>query len=127
MGNFLIIILVLIAVFLVIRWTQENKPKTTRERRLERVSKPKPSELSLFHSVRKGFSEFKVLKKHETVFICDVDNIRREPEEIVFIRIEPNKLKSLEVKGRFMVATYPYIPTAKQMRKDFAPVLFRYK
>ena len=108
MGNFLIIILVLIAVFFVIRWTQENKPKTTRERRLERVSKPKPSELSLFHSVRKGFSEFKVLKKHETVFICDVDNIRREPEEIVFIRIEPNKLKSLEVKGRFMVATYPY-------------------
>jgi hypothetical protein len=125
--NFLIIVLVLAAAFFVVRWTQGSKPKTARQRRQERASKPKLSELSLFHSVRKEFSEFKVLKKHETVFICDVDNIRREPEEIVFIRIEPNKLKSLEVKGRFMVATYPYIPTAKQMRKDFAPVLFRYK
>lgn len=127
MGNFLIIILVITVTILVVKWTQTDKPKTARERRLERASKPKPHELSLFRTVRKEFSEFKVLKKYDAVLICDVKNVRKEPEEIVFIRIEPNKTKSLEVKGRFMVATYPYIPTGKQMRKDFAPVLFRYE
>lgn len=127
MDKFLIIGLI-IAILCFVTWRiQVDKPKTARERRLERASKPRPSELSLFHTVRKEFSEFKVLKKHENVLICDVRNVRKEPEEIVFIRIEPNKVKNLEVKGRFMIATYPYLPTGKQMRKDFAPVLFRYK
>jgi hypothetical protein len=127
MDKFLIIGLI-IAILCFVTWRiQVDKPKTARERRLERASKPKPHELSLFHTVRKEFSEFKVLKKQENVLICDVRNVRKEPEEIVFIRIEPNKVKCIEVKGRFIVATYPYIPTGKQMRKDFAPVLFIYK
>ncbi|MDU2408678.1 MAG: hypothetical protein E7D55_10755 [Acinetobacter junii] len=142
MSNFFIIVLILISAFFIVRWTQADKPKTARqrinERQRKRVRNRNTSKIpvnktknlkseSLFFVVKKEFSEFKIFEKHGQVLICDIKNVRKEPDEIVFIRIEADNFKKLEVKGRFMVATYPRVPTGKEMRKDFEPVLFRYK
>ena len=125
MDNFLIIVLVVVVAILVVKWTQ--KPKTARQRRIELEAKRRQRKGTILEATKKEFREFKVFEKFGQVLICDIDNIRKEPDEIVFIRFDIHKPKSFEVKGRFMIASYPYTPTGKEMRKDFAPVLFRYK
>ena len=59
-----------------------------------------------------------IIEKHQTVMICEI-NHRNEPEELVFIRITPNQQKSIKKSGRMLIADYPYIPTAKQLKLDF--------
>ncbi|MBK5646526.1 MAG: hypothetical protein I4N51_05015, partial [Acinetobacter sp.] len=44
---------------------------------------------------------------------------RNEPEELVFIRIDPAQKKNLRISGRMLIATYPKAPSVREMRKDF--------
>jgi hypothetical protein len=46
-------------------------------------------------------------------------NHRNEPEELVFIRIDPAQKKNLRISGRMLIATYPKAPSVREMRKDF--------
>jgi len=50
--------------------------------------------------------------------ICEI-NHRNEPEELVFIRIDPAQKKNLRISGRMLIATYPKAPSVREMRKDF--------
>lgn len=76
------------------------------------------SKLPLKELVKKTFPKYKIIEKHQTVMICEI-NHRNEPEELVFIRITPNQQKSIKKSGRMLIADYPYIPTAKQLKLDF--------
>lgn len=76
------------------------------------------SKLPLKELVKKTFPKYKIIEKHQTVMICEI-NHRNEPEELVFIRITPNQQKSIKKSGRILIADYPYIPTAKQLKLDF--------
>ncbi|WEI24606.1 hypothetical protein PYR74_12435 [Acinetobacter bereziniae] len=50
--------------------------------------------------------------------ICEI-NHRNEPDELVFIRINPSKKKKINKTGRRLNAEYPAIPTAKELKMDF--------
>ncbi|WP_353682205.1 hypothetical protein [Acinetobacter sp. ANC 4862] len=50
-------------------------------------------------------------------------NHRNEPDELVFIRIDPNQKKNIRNFGRRVTFTYPKQPSIGEMRKDFAPYL----
>lgn len=54
--------------------------------------------------------------------ICEM-NHRNEPDELVFIRIDPNQKKNIRNFGRRVTFTYPKQPSIGEMRKDFAPYL----
>ena len=102
----LVIFLVLvIGIFTVYKLKQPQKQNSN-------------SKLPLKELVKKTFPKYKIIEKHQTVMICEI-NHRNEPEELVFIRITPNQQKSIKKSGRMLIADYPYIPTAKQLKLDF--------
>lgn len=72
--------------------------------------------------VKNTFPKYKIIEKHGTIMICEI-NHRNEPEELVFIRINPNQQKSIKQSGRMIIADYPNNPTAKQMKIDFGNYL----
>ena len=102
----LVIFLVLvIGIFTVYKLKQPQKQSSN-------------SKLTLKELVKKTFPKYKIIEKHQTVMICEI-NHRNEPKELVFIRITPNQQKSIKKSGRMLIADYPYIPTAKQLKLDF--------
>ena len=102
----LVIFLVLvIGIFTVYKLKQPQKESSN-------------SKLTLKELVKKTFPKYKIIEKHQTVMICEI-NHRNEPEELVFIRITPNQQKSIKKSGRMLIADYPYKPTAKQLKLDF--------
>ena len=68
--------------------------------------------------VQQAFSRYKVIEKNYTIMFCEI-NHRNEPEELVFIRIDPAQKKNLRISGRMLIATYPKAPSVREMRKDF--------
>ncbi|RZG42581.1 hypothetical protein [Acinetobacter wuhouensis] len=78
----------------------------------------KNNKLSLKELAKKTFPKYKIIEKHGTVMICEI-NHRNEPDELVFIRIEPNKQKNITKFGRRYKAEYPAMPTAKELKIDF--------
>ena len=102
----LVIFLVLvIGIFTVYKLKQPQKQSSN-------------SKLTLKELVKKTFPKYKIIEKHQTVMICEI-NHRNEPEELVFIRITPNQQKTIKKSGRMLIADYPYIPTEKQLKLDF--------
>ncbi|MBJ8554830.1 hypothetical protein I9189_010780 [Acinetobacter bereziniae] len=79
----------------------------------------KSKKLNLKELAKKTFPKYKIIEKHGTVMICEI-NHRNEPDELVFIRIEPNKQKSINQFGRRFKAEYPAIPTARELKADFS-------
>ena len=51
--------------------------------------------------------------------ICEI-NHRNELDELVFIRIKPNRKKKINRNGRRLDAEYPAIPTIKELKNDFS-------
>ncbi|MDQ9820674.1 hypothetical protein RFY44_17620 [Acinetobacter bereziniae] len=71
--------------------------------------------ISLRDLVKKTFPKYTIIEKFGTIMICEI-NHRNEPDEKVFIK-KGNK-KKIEKSGRFIIAEYPYKPTAKELKQD---------
>ena len=69
--------------------------------------------------VQNAFPKFKIIEKHETIMICEI-NHRNEPEELVFVRVDPNQQKNIRFSGRMMIVTYPKQPSVREMKKDLS-------
>lgn len=106
----LVIFLVLV-ISLAIAFYSIMKFKSLKE-------KSSNNKLPLKELVKKTFPKYKIIEKNQTIMICEISH-RNEPEELVFIRIKPNQQKSIKKSGRMLIADYPYIPTAKQLKLDF--------
>ena len=109
--DILISFLLLIVLFLIIFIIKNKK-----------LSKSENKKLSLKELVKNTFPKYKIIEKHGTIMICEI-NHRNEPDELVFIRIEPNKQKNISQFGRRFKAEYPTIPTARELKKDFGDSL----
>lgn len=83
----------------------------------------KESELSLKKLVQKTFPKYKIIEKNQMIMICEITH-RNEPDELVFIRISPNKNKKIKKSGRMFICDYPKTPTASEMKKDFGKYLW---
>jgi hypothetical protein len=78
----------------------------------------KTEKLPLKEVVKKTFPKYKIIEKHQTIMICEI-NHRDEPDELVFIRIKPNEAKNIKKSGRMLICDYPQNPTAQEMLSDF--------
>lgn len=111
-GNWILVIALVWLIFILIK-RLSNKPKTKLKIR-------KPFNLqSLRIEAQKEFSEFNIIERHGQILICETD-IRGEFRELVFVRLNTNSPKRVEHKEHFLVASYPYIPSGAEMRKDFS-------
>lgn len=77
----------------------------------------KEKNISLEELVRKTFPKYKIMEKHGTIMICEITH-RNEPDELVFIRINPNKGKNIKKSGRMLIVDYPKNPSVKEMKTD---------
>lgn len=69
--------------------------------------------------VRNTFPKYRIIEKNQMIMICEY-NHRNEPEELVFIRIDASQKKNLRYSGRMLIIDYPYMPSAREMKSDFA-------
>ena len=74
--------------------------------------------LPLKELVKKTFPKYKIIEKHGTVMICEI-NHRNEPDELIFIRVHANQKKNIKKSGRMLIVNYPKVPTATEMKRDF--------
>ncbi len=74
-------------------------------------------DLSLKDLIKKTFPKHHIIDKNQTIMICDFD-IRNEPDELAFIRLNPNKKKSIEKLGRRIVINYQKMPSSKELKND---------
>ena len=83
------------------------------------ISKKKiaSNNLPLKKLVQKTFPKYKIIEKHGTIMICEI-NHRNEPEELVFIRVNQGSKKDIRKSGRMLIADYPSKPTIKELKKD---------
>ncbi|MHA3103708.1 hypothetical protein [Acinetobacter sp. ANC 3791] len=111
-GNWILVIALVWLIFILIK-RLSNKPKTKLKLR-------KTFNLqSLRIEAQKEFSEYNIIERHGQILICETD-IRGEFRELVFVRLNTNSPKRVEHKEHFLVASYPYIPSGAEMRKDFS-------
>ena len=80
---------------------------------------------SLKSQLQKAFPQLKIIEKNGTVMLCEI-NHRNEPEELVFIRIDPQQEKSIRSFGRRVTLTYPKYPSIKEIKKDAMPYIQAY-
>ena len=102
----LILLIGLILIVKIVSGKKANKKNTRREK------------LPLKEVVKNTFPQYKIIEKHQTIMICEI-NHRNEPDELVFIRIKPNEAKNIKKSGRMLICDYPQNPTAKEMLSDF--------
>ena len=142
------ILIVFIIVLGVIAYTQRKgrKEKVFRDK-FKRSSNSKPfkkhasnatrsnerfrstggnSVASLKEAIQREFGRFSIKERNGQILICEIDH-RGEFNELIFVRFEMNCEKRIENKGRFIVAKYGYVPSGGEMRKDFDPILSRYR
>jgi len=98
-------VVLLISLILIIKKTTEKKIE-------------KEENLALKKLVKRTFPKYKIIEKHQTIMICEIDH-RNEPDELVFIRINQNQRKKIKKSGRMLICDYPKNPTAKEMLIDF--------
>ena len=48
-----------------------------------------------------------------------VINNSKNFKELVFIRIDASQKKKMHYSGRMLIADYPYMPSAREMKSDF--------
>lgn len=103
--TFIAIILIIIIIV---------KSKTQKDSKLKESN----INLSLKETVKNTFPKYKIIEKNQTIMICEITH-RNEPDELVFIRITPNKVKKIRKSGRMIICDYPKIPSSSEMKKDF--------
>lgn len=82
------------------------------------VKSKKSSQQNLKELVKRTFPKHTIIEKFGTVMICEI-NHRNEPDELIFIRINPNRKKNINRNGRRLNAEYPAILTIKELKNDF--------
>lgn len=102
-------LILLIGLILIVKIMSGKKPNKKNK---------KAEKLPLKDIVKKTFPQYKIIEKHQTIIICEI-NHRNEPDELVFIRIKPNEAKNIRKSGRMLICDYPQTPTAKEMLSDF--------
>lgn len=147
MDTKLVIALIIGLMLGVLVWTQLGKAPVAKKRIEPRRRKVKPALVrnhdgmktvgenagetsaikKLFKISSSEFSDFHVLLKNEKVLICEKDGARSEPRELVFISLNPLAQKSIKQSGAYIVAVYRSVPTGAEMRRDFAPILNKYR
>ena len=83
------------------------------------IKSKKSNKHNLKELVKRTFPKYTIIEKFGTVMICEI-NHRNEPDELVFIRIKPNRKKKINRNGRRLDAEYPAIPTIKELKNDFS-------
>lgn len=83
-----------------------------------KIKDSKKKNQTLKELVKNTFPKYKIIEKNQTIMICEI-NHRNEPDELVFIRINPNQKKNIKKSGRILIADYPKKPNAKEMKTDF--------
>lgn len=109
MEKYLIVTFVLLICIVIVAYTQM-------------ASGIKLEGQSLKHAVQKAFPKYQVIEKHGTIMILQI-NHRNEPEELVFIRIDPNQKKNIRNFGRRVTITYSKKPSIHEIKKDVIPYL----
>lgn len=99
-------LILLIGLILIVKIMSGKKTSTKTEK------------LPLKEIVKKTFPQYKIIEKHQTIMICEI-NHRNEPDELVFIRIKPNEAKNIRKSGRMLICDYPRNPTPQEMLCDF--------
>lgn len=124
---FIALVAILLAIFFWFLNRDKNIGKKTGNKHKFKNLEEKNAFISdinkLWDLVRKEFSEMHVLNRQDKVLICEIAKLRGEPRERVIIRIDKSNEKKLVMRDEYMVASYPYVPSKQEMRKDFAPVL----
>ncbi|ENV60166.1 MULTISPECIES: hypothetical protein [Acinetobacter] len=148
MEKLLPVLIVFVIVLIVIAYTQRKgrKEKVFRDK-FKRSNNSKPfrkhpsnatrsndrfrskggnSVASLKEAIQREFGRFSIKERNGQILICEIDH-RGEFNELIFVRFEVNCEKRVENKGRFIVASYPYVPNGAEMRRDFDPILRKYR
>jgi hypothetical protein len=102
-------LILLIGLILIVK-NMSGKKQNKKNTRTEK--------LPLKEVVKKTFPKYKIIEKHQTIMICEI-NHRNEPDELIFIRIKPNEAKKIRKSGRMLICDYPQNPTAQEMLSDF--------
>lgn len=110
MDKYLVVAIVIAICIVMVIYTQRGE------------SSSRSGNTSFKDIVQKEFMKYKVIKRNQTIMICEM-NHRNEPDELVLIRIDPNQKKNMRSFGRRVTFTYPKQPSIGEMRKDFAPYL----
>lgn len=110
MNTFLIVLVGLIIIVLIARTKGKTKPFTLG---------------NLKNEAQKAFPRLKIKERNGQILICEIDH-RGEFNELVFIKLNSSSQKRVENKGRFLVASYPYVPSRREMQKDFGFLLNKY-
>lgn len=122
-----IILIVMVLIFIAISWTQKDQKPKPRWVNDTHDKNKQISDLNLlFDRATKEFLNLNVRKHVDRIIISENVGIRRESRELVFISLKPNRKKYISKQGDFLVARYPYVPTGKEMRKDFARITNKY-
>lgn len=137
MSKDFLVFLIPIGIFLTY-WLYGNEPRkpTKIKSRKRKVLGAKPinrlsnqkvdSVLELVQRVKNEFRGFIIIEKFGQVLICEADT-RGLPRELVFIRLNPSEEKLIQAFDKYVKASYKYVPTGAEMRKDFAPILNKYR
>lgn len=108
MEKYLVVAIVVVICILLVIYTQSTDSGSANK--------------SFKEIVQKEFPQYKVIEKNQTIMICEI-NHRNQPDELIFIRIDPNQKKNVRSFGRRVTFTYSKQPSVREMRKDFAPYL----
>lgn len=109
--NTVIGIAIAIGIIVILIVIKNKKPKINQNKNV-----------NLKDVVKKTFPKYKIIEKHGTVMVCEI-NHRNEPDELVFIRVEANKTKKITQFGRRFKVVYPKIPSSKELKIDFGKYL----
>ena len=77
---------------------------------------------TLKQSLQKAFPDYTVMEKNGTIMICEI-NHRNEPDELVFIRVDPHQEKNVRMLGKRATITYKKAPSVREIKKDAAAYL----
>ena len=73
---------------------------------------------SFFKELTDAYPKYTILKKVDMYLICDCDNHRKEPEELVFIRFNSKRKKTMYKRGNSIVVVYPKEPNINELKRD---------
>jgi len=76
-------------------------------------------DLSLKELVKNTFPKYHIIDKNQTIMICDFD-VRNEPDELAFIRLDQKQRKSIKKIGRRFVINYNKMPSSKELKNDLS-------
>lgn len=86
------------------------------------IYKYKKKSLTLKDIAKKTYPKHIIIDKFDTIMICEI-NHRNEPDELAFLRLNPNKAKTIKKEGRRLKVEYQRIPTSTELKRDLKQVI----